>query len=97
MQTVDIQAAKTHLSRLVDAAAAGEEILIARAAKPSPGWCRCWTPKPDRAAASACWPANSACLPTLTPRFPTTYSARSKGADAHILLPQYSDLVTLVS
>jgi prevent-host-death family protein len=34
MQTVNIHAARTHLSRLVDAAAAGEEILIARAGKP---------------------------------------------------------------
>ena len=34
MQTVDIHAAETHLSRLVDAAAAGEEIVIARAGKP---------------------------------------------------------------
>jgi prevent-host-death family protein len=34
MTTVNIHAAKTHLSRLVDAAAAGEEILIARAGKP---------------------------------------------------------------
>ena len=34
MQTVNIQAAKTHLSRLLDAAAAGEEILIARAGRP---------------------------------------------------------------
>lgn len=31
---VNIHAAKTHLSRLVDQAAAGEEILIARAGKP---------------------------------------------------------------
>ena len=34
MQTVNIHAAKTHLSRLVDAAANGEEIVIARAGKP---------------------------------------------------------------
>lgn len=34
MQTVNIHAAKTHFSRLVDAAAAGEEIVIARAGKP---------------------------------------------------------------
>ena len=34
MQIVNIHAAKTHLSRLVDAAAAGEEILIARAGRP---------------------------------------------------------------
>jgi prevent-host-death family protein len=35
MQTVNIHAAKTHLSRLVDAAAGGEEIIIARAGKPA--------------------------------------------------------------
>ncbi len=34
MQTINIHAAKTHLSRLLDAAAAGEEILIARAGRP---------------------------------------------------------------
>lgn len=34
MSTVNIHAAKTHLSRLVDKAAAGEEIVIARAGKP---------------------------------------------------------------
>ena len=32
--TVNIHAAKTHLSRLVERAARGEEILIARAGKP---------------------------------------------------------------
>jgi prevent-host-death family protein len=34
MAVVNIHAAKTHLSRLVDEAAAGEEIIIARAGKP---------------------------------------------------------------
>jgi len=34
MQTVNIHEAKTHLSRYVDQAAAGEEIVIARAGKP---------------------------------------------------------------
>jgi prevent-host-death family protein len=34
MRTVKIHAAKTQLSRLVDEAAAGEEIIIARAGKP---------------------------------------------------------------
>lgn len=34
MQTINIHAAKTHLSRLVDEAAAGEVIIIARAGKP---------------------------------------------------------------
>lgn len=31
---VNVHAAKTHLSRLIDRAAAGEEIIIARAGKP---------------------------------------------------------------
>lgn len=34
MTTVNIHAAKTHFSRLVDQAAAGEEIVIAKAGKP---------------------------------------------------------------
>ncbi len=34
MQMFNIHAAKTQLSRLVDAAAAGEEIVIARAGRP---------------------------------------------------------------
>jgi prevent-host-death family protein len=34
MQTVNIHEAKTHLSRLVDDAVAGEEIVIAKAGKP---------------------------------------------------------------
>ena len=34
MKTVNIHAAKTHLSRLIEQAAAGEEIVIAKAGKP---------------------------------------------------------------
>jgi prevent-host-death family protein len=34
MRTINIHAAKTQLSRLVDAAAAGEEIIIAKSGKP---------------------------------------------------------------
>jgi len=34
MPTVNIREAKAHLSRLVDRAAAGEEIVIAKAGKP---------------------------------------------------------------
>jgi prevent-host-death family protein len=34
MTTINIHAAKTHLSRLVEQAAAGEEIVIAKAGKP---------------------------------------------------------------
>ncbi len=34
MQTVNVHAAKTHFSRLVNQAAAGEEIIIAKAGKP---------------------------------------------------------------
>ena len=39
MRTVNIHAAKTHLSRLVDEVAAGEEIVIAKAANGSPVCC----------------------------------------------------------
>ena len=34
MKTVNIHAAKTHLSQLLEEAAAGEEIIIAKAGKP---------------------------------------------------------------
>ncbi len=34
MPTVNVHAAKSQLSRLLDAAAAGEEVIIARAGKP---------------------------------------------------------------
>ncbi len=34
MKTVNLHAAKTHLSRLVDEATAGEEVVIAKAGKP---------------------------------------------------------------
>ena len=34
MQTVNIHAAKTQLSRLIEAVEAGEEVVIARAGKP---------------------------------------------------------------
>jgi prevent-host-death family protein len=34
MQTINIHEAKTHLSRLVELAGAGEEIVIAKAGKP---------------------------------------------------------------
>ena len=34
MRTINIHAAKTQLSRLVDAAGAGEEIIIAKSGKP---------------------------------------------------------------
>ncbi|MDB5836815.1 MAG: antitoxin [Caballeronia sp.] len=35
MQTINIHDAKTHFSKLVDAAANGEEIIIAKAGKPA--------------------------------------------------------------
>jgi prevent-host-death family protein len=34
MQTINVHAAKTQLSRLLDAVAAGEEVIIAKAGKP---------------------------------------------------------------
>ena len=34
MKVINLHAAKTHLSRLVDAAAGGEEVVIAKAGRP---------------------------------------------------------------
>lgn len=48
MRTVNIHAAKTHLSRLVDDAAAGEEIIIAKAGKPVARLVPLAAPKPRR-------------------------------------------------
>lgn len=48
MRTVNIHAAKTHLSRLVEDAAAGEEIVIAKAGKPIARLCPLAEPKPRR-------------------------------------------------
>jgi prevent-host-death family protein len=48
MRTVNIHAAKTHLSRLVEDAAAGEEIIIAKSGKPVARLCPLAEPKPRR-------------------------------------------------
>ena len=48
MRTVNIHAAKTHLSRLVEDAAAGEEIIIAKAGKPVARLCPLAEPKRAR-------------------------------------------------
>jgi prevent-host-death family protein len=48
MRTVNIHAAKTHLSRLVEDAASGEEIVIAKAGKPVARLCPLAQPKPER-------------------------------------------------
>jgi prevent-host-death family protein len=48
MRTVNIHAAKTHLSRLVEDAAAGEEIIIAKAGKPVARLVPLAAPKPRR-------------------------------------------------
>ena len=48
MRTVNIHAAKTQLSRLVEAAAAGEEIIIAKAGKPVARLCPLAEPKRRR-------------------------------------------------
>jgi len=47
MRTVNVHSAKTHFSRLVDQAAAGEEIIIAKAGKPVAKLVPL-TPRPDR-------------------------------------------------
>jgi prevent-host-death family protein len=48
MRTINIHAAKTHLSRLVDDAADGEEIIIAKAGKPLARLCPLERVKPQR-------------------------------------------------
>jgi prevent-host-death family protein len=48
MRTVNIHAAKTHLSRLVEDAAAGEEIIIAKSGKPVARLVPLAKPKPRR-------------------------------------------------
>ncbi len=48
MRTVNIHAAKTPLSRLVEEAAAGEEIVIAKAGRPVARLCPLATPRPRR-------------------------------------------------
>jgi len=46
MPTVNIHAAKTHLSRLVELAAAGEEIIIAKAGTPLCQASTTWSSRP---------------------------------------------------
>ena len=48
MRTVNIHAAKTHLSRLVEDAAGGEEIIIAKSGKPIARLCPLAEPKRPR-------------------------------------------------
>jgi prevent-host-death family protein len=48
MRIVNIAAAKTHLSRLVEQAAAGEEIIIAKSGKPVARLCPLAEPKKRR-------------------------------------------------
>ena len=46
MRTVNVHEAKTHFSRLVEAAAAGEEVVIAKAGRPVARLMPLETPKP---------------------------------------------------
>jgi prevent-host-death family protein len=48
MRTINIHAAKTNLSRLVEDAAQGEEIVIAKAGKPIARLCPLETPQKRR-------------------------------------------------
>jgi prevent-host-death family protein len=48
MRTINIHAAKTHLSRLVEDAAQGEEIVIAKAGKPIARLVPLAPPRPQR-------------------------------------------------
>jgi prevent-host-death family protein len=48
MRTINLHAAKTHLSRLVEDAAAGEEIIIAKSGRPVARLCPLPPPQPRR-------------------------------------------------
>jgi prevent-host-death family protein len=48
MRTINIHAAKTQLSRLVEDAAAGEEIIIAKSGRPIARLCPLAAPPPRR-------------------------------------------------
>ena len=48
MRVIDIDEAKAHLSRLIEEAAAGEEIVIAQSGKPIARLCPLAEPKPKR-------------------------------------------------
>jgi prevent-host-death family protein len=48
MRTVNIHAAKTQLSRLVEDAAGGEEIIIAKSGRPVARLCPLEAPRPRR-------------------------------------------------
>jgi hypothetical protein len=52
--TVDLCDAKTHLSKLVDRAAAGEEIAIAKRAGRKPSWFRISRPGKNAGSARTC-------------------------------------------
>ena len=80
MRTVNIHAAKTHLSRLVEAAAAGEEIIIAKAGKPLARL----VPLPSRSA------ANSALsmVKSTSPRTLTAYTRRK--SDSYLKKVEYA-------
>ena len=64
-QTFNLHAAKTHFSRLVDSAAAGEEIIIAKAGKPVAKL----VPLTPAAAPAKRRPGSLAGLVTLSPDF----------------------------
>ena len=80
MRTVNIHAAKTQLSRLVDAAVAARKSSSPDPASRWLAWGR--SPAQDAAAVSASWPGNCACRRILTPPCRTSSPTRSKAADA---------------
>ena len=69
MQTVNVHAAKTHFSRLVDQAAAGEEIIIAKAGKPVAKLVPLSSHMIGRSAGWVRWQASPSFLRTSMPRF----------------------------
>jgi len=81
MRTVNIHAAKTQLSRLVEAAAAGEEVIIAKAGKPIARLCPLAAPPRDRVLgrlAENSWFPTISTIRSRMKRWPC-----SKAVDAH--------------
>jgi antitoxin (DNA-binding transcriptional repressor) of toxin-antitoxin stability system len=53
--TVNLYDAKTNLSKLLDRAAAGEEIILAKAGKPKGKWFRISRPGKSAGSGRTCW------------------------------------------
>jgi prevent-host-death family protein len=93
----NIQEAKTHLSRLVELAAAGEEIIIAKAGKPMAKLVPYIPPQPTRTGGflagkiwqrDDCWESDSELIEAMTGGFIEPLSTPSKVAEPDSTYPK---------